>query len=76
MVEMDDGDDSFAYLDAFAEEASARLRVPTECSIIVRRVHLLRYAASSGERAADCDRAEVRAVRCHRPSTPPRTTSR
>lgn len=61
MLEMHDRDETFAYLDAFAQEASARLAVPTECSIIVRQVHLLRYAASSGERAAHCDRVEVAA---------------
>ncbi|MBU5423451.1 GAF domain-containing protein [Cellulomonas hominis] len=61
MLEMDDRDEAFAYLDAFAQEAAARLRVPTECSIIVRQKHLLRYAASSAERAAHCDRVEVAA---------------
>lgn len=61
MLEMYDRDGSFAHLDAFAEGASARLRVPTECSIIVRQVHLLRYAASSGERAAHCDKVEIAA---------------
>lgn len=46
-------------LDAYAREAAARVGVPTECSILVRRHHLLEQVASSGERAERCDRVEV-----------------
>ncbi|GEM_PF-1986792 len=61
MLEMFDRDDAYAFLDQFAREAAARVAAPTECSIILRRLHLLRYVASSGERAARCDRVEVAA---------------
>lgn len=52
-------DEAYAYLDAYAREAAERVGVPTECSIILRRVHLLQYVASSGPRAAFCDQVEV-----------------
>ncbi|MEN1974442.1 GAF domain-containing protein [Cellulomonas sp. P4] len=59
MPEMDDRDETFAFLDAFARQAAERVGVPTECSIILRQHDLLQYVASSGERAAECDRVEV-----------------
>ncbi len=59
MPEMFDRDDAFAFLDEFARKAAGLLPVPTECSIILRRHHLLQYVASSTERAARCDHAEV-----------------
>jgi hypothetical protein len=48
-----------AVLDAYAAEATVRVGVPTECSIILRDHQLLDQVASSSERAARCDRAEV-----------------
>ncbi len=56
---MDPDDSLAALLTAYAHEAAARVGVPTECSIIVRRHHLLADVASSGERAAHCDHVEV-----------------
>jgi len=53
--------ESFRFLESYAEEAAARVGVPTECSIIIRHHHLLAQVGSSGERAANCDRAEVAA---------------
>jgi len=48
-----------AVLDAYATEATVRVGVPTECSIILRDHQLLDQVASSSERAARCDRTEV-----------------
>lgn len=48
-----------AVLDAYATEATVRVGVPTECSIILRDHQLLDQVASSSERAASCDRTEV-----------------
>ncbi|GIG36973.1 GAF domain-containing protein [Cellulomonas pakistanensis] len=59
MTASTDVDPSFSSLDAYAREAAARVGVPTECSIIVRRHHLLEQVASSGDRAARCDQVEV-----------------
>lgn len=59
MPEMDDRDDSLAFLDEFAHQAAERVGVPTECSILLRQHDRLQYVASSGERAAECDRVEV-----------------
>jgi hypothetical protein len=52
-------DEAYAFLDAYAREAAERVGVPTECSIILRRHHLLEYVASSAPRAAFCDEVEV-----------------
>ncbi len=59
MTELFDRDDPFAFLGAFAVKAAGLLPTPTECSIILRQHHLLRYVASSTRRAASCDEAEV-----------------
>ncbi|MET0432836.1 MAG: hypothetical protein ABW025_01615 [Cellulomonas sp.] len=59
MTASTDVDPTSSYLDAFAAAAAARVGVPTECSIILRNHHLLDQVASSSERAARCDRAEV-----------------
>jgi hypothetical protein len=59
MTASTDVDPTSSYLDAYAAEAAARVGVPTECSIILRSHHLLDQVASSSERAARCDRAEV-----------------
>lgn len=52
-------DEAYAFLDAYAREAAERVGVPTECSIILRRHHLLEYVASSAPRAALCDAVEI-----------------
>ena len=59
MTASTDVDPTSSYLDAYAVEATERVGVPTECSIILRNHHLLDQVASSSERAARCDRAEV-----------------
>lgn len=52
MTEILDRDDAFTFLDAFAVQAADLLDTPTECSLILRQHHLLRYVASSSLRAA------------------------
>ncbi|VTR75956.1 GAF domain-containing protein [Cellulomonas hominis] len=52
-------DDMYAFLDTYAQEAADRIGAPTECSIILRRHHVLQYVASSAPRSAYCDQVEV-----------------
>ena len=61
MTQTPQRDDAYAFLDDYARAAAERVGVPTECSIILRHHHLLRYVASSGDRAALCDVVEVEA---------------
>lgn len=46
-------------LDAYARIAADRLGASTQCSLILREHHVLRYVASSDPRAARCDQVEV-----------------
>jgi hypothetical protein len=59
MQQTTERDDTYAFLDAYAQEAAARVGAPTECSIILRRHHVLQYVASSDSRSALCDQVEV-----------------